>query len=196
MPTKVSISLLISILVLGVISMNVFGFLGFGGSEKWKEEVLLSDGRVIVVEREMMSERGGDEWASNRSGTKPKEYRIRFIDPDGSGKAIEWRTTKKSPGTWPELPLILDVESRQPIVFAIVGISDACEIYIKYIYRNGAWIEEALPNMFEKRMSNLFLRLGANMPEFIDLELKQKEKSNIRTRREFKQVGPSRQVCG
>jgi hypothetical protein len=31
------------------------------GSEKWKEEVQLSDGRIIVVERETIRERGGDE---------------------------------------------------------------------------------------------------------------------------------------
>ncbi|MFM9438477.1 hypothetical protein ACFDR9_005584 [Janthinobacterium sp. CG_23.3] len=36
-----------------------------GGSEKWKEEVQLSDGRVIVVERETIRARGGDEWAHN-----------------------------------------------------------------------------------------------------------------------------------
>jgi len=48
-------------------------------SENWKEEVQLSDGRIIVVERERLGESGGDEWASNRSGSKPKEYRIRFI---------------------------------------------------------------------------------------------------------------------
>ena len=46
------------------------------GSQKWKEEVQLSDGRIIVVEREMVNERGGDEWASNWGGSKSKEYRI------------------------------------------------------------------------------------------------------------------------
>ena len=57
---------------------GLFGL--FGGSNKWKEEVQLSDGRIITVERELLSEAGGDEWASNRSGSKPKEYRI----PDSS----------------------------------------------------------------------------------------------------------------
>jgi len=71
--TKLSIILLVSILILGVTSMNVFGFLfGSTRTEKWKEEVQLSDGPVIVVERETVMERGGDEWAINRSGTKPE----------------------------------------------------------------------------------------------------------------------------
>lgn len=144
------------ILTLGI-SMNAeAGFFGlFGGSEKWKEEVRLSDGRVIVVERELISEAGGDEWASNRSGTKPKEYRIRFSHPDRTQEKIGWQSTKKSPRTWPEVPLVLDMESGQPIVFSLVAISAGCEIYSKYIYHNGAWIEESLPEQFEKRTTNL-----------------------------------------
>ncbi len=108
---KLPIVFIGSILLLIVASTNLFGFLGFGGTEKWKEEVLLNNGRVIVVERETLREGGGGEWASNRSGTKPKEYRIRFAHPDGSGNMIEWRSTKKSPRTYPEFPLILDLES-------------------------------------------------------------------------------------
>lgn len=50
--------LLVAILIMGT-SMNAFGFLGFATTEKWKEEVQLSDGRVIVVERETLRERGG-----------------------------------------------------------------------------------------------------------------------------------------
>lgn len=187
--------LLISILLLGGTGIDVFGFMGFGGSEKWTEEVQLSDGRVIVIEREMLSERGGDEWVSNRSGTKPKEYRIRFTHPDGSGKMIEWRTTKLSPRTWPEIPLILDLESGCPIVFSIVGISAGCEIYSKYIYRNGSWNEEALPDKLEKRISNLFLRLGTDMPKFVDIKAKLKGNSDVRTRRALRHVGPSRLIC-
>ena len=78
------------ILTLGV-SMNAqAGFFGlFGGGEKWKEEVQLSDGRVVVVDRELISEGGGDEWASNRSGSKPKEYRIRFFHSDRAQEKIE-----------------------------------------------------------------------------------------------------------
>lgn len=127
-------------------------------SESWKEEVQLSDGRMIVVERERLGEGGGDEWAFNRSGTKPKEYRIRFVYQDGSGKEVEWRSTKKSPQTWPEIPLILDVEAGQYIVFSIVAISAGCEIYSKYVYRNGLWIEETILENFEKQTTNLFLK--------------------------------------
>ena len=57
--------LVVSSLMVGVTCMNVFAFLGFDGTKKWQEEVKLSDGRIIVVERQTLTERGGDEWASN-----------------------------------------------------------------------------------------------------------------------------------
>lgn len=177
------------LLMLGV-TMNACS-----SSENWKEEVQLSDGRIIVVAQEMLSEGGGDEWASNRSGTKPKEYRIRFAHLDGSGQMIEWRS-KKEFETWPEIPLIVDMEVGQPIVFSIVAISIGCEVYSKYVYRNGAWIEEALPEKFEQRTTNLFLKVGVDMPRFVDLETKRKVNAKPGYRRALKQVGPTRQVCG
>ena len=187
-------SFFLSILVMGVITTSVFGC--FGGTEKWKEEVRLSDGRVINVDRETLREGGGGEIVSNRSGTKPKEHRIRFSNPDGSGKMIEWRSTKKEDQGWPEVPLILDLESGQPIVFASVGIKARCEMYSKYIYRDGVWSEEVLPETFEKRTTNLFIRDGVDMPKFVDLETKRKGNAEIGYSRSLRQVGPTRQICG
>lgn len=177
------------VLTLGV-TMNACS-----STEKWKEEVQLSDGRIMVVERETLRERGGDEWASNRSGTKPKEYRIRFADPDGSGKMVEWRSAKKFE-TWPEIPLILDMVAGQPTVFSLVAISIGCEIYSKYVYRDGASVEEILPEKFEQRTTNLLLRVGVDMPKFVDLETKRKFNKEPGYRRALKQVGPTRKVCG
>jgi hypothetical protein len=190
------------ILIRGLLTMALvafcggagLGFLGFGGTEKWKEEVQLSDGSIIVVDRETLREGGGDEWVSNRSGTKPKEHRIRFGHPDGSGKIIEWRSTKKSPATWPEIPLILDVDSGYPVVFTLIAISEGYEVYCKYGYRGGTWNEEVLPDKFEERTTNLFIRDGVDMPKFVDLETKRKGNAEIGYRRSLKKVGPIRQV--
>lgn len=191
--TKLSFSILIvMILILGVTCINVFAFLGFWGAKKWKEEVQLSDGRIIVVERKALMEGGGDEWAINRGGTKPKEYRIRFAHPDGSGKMIEWRSAKESPRTYPEKPLILDLESGQPIVYTIVAISSGREVYSKYAYRNGIWIEETLPDMFEKRFTNLNLKIDTG---FIDLETKLKNNTKPGYRLNIREVGPQREVA-
>ena len=77
----------ILLLILGVISMDAFGGLfGFGGKEKWKEEVLLHDGHTIVVERSQS--RGG----RHEIGQEPpiKEQSITFTLP-GSNKVIVWK---------------------------------------------------------------------------------------------------------
>jgi len=96
---KMTISLLMSVLTLGgaTACMSLFP-----PTEKWKEEVQLSDGRIIVVERELEFESGGGEWARNRRGIKPAEYRIRFVYPEGSEQIIEWRSLKKQTAHGPK----------------------------------------------------------------------------------------------
>lgn len=66
-------------------SANVFGFLGFGDSIKWKQEVLLHDGRKIIVERSHSY--GG----SREIGQSPSigEQDITFSVP-GSNQRITW----------------------------------------------------------------------------------------------------------
>lgn len=169
---------------------------GCSSDMSWKEEVRLSDGRLIVVDRELLYESGGGELASNHSGSKPKAYLIRFEHPNESGKIIEWRTTKISPKTWPEIPLVFDMESEQPVVFAIVAISPRCEMYSKYVYRNGTWIDEPLPEQFSTRTTNLFFGNGKGMPSLVNLEEKHRRNSGVGYRKALKQVGPSSKVCG
>lgn len=163
------------------------------GSEKWKEEVQLSDGRIIVIERELVLESGGDEWASNRRGVKPKEDRLRFPNPDGSGNVIEWLSIKKDISTWPELPLILDIESGHPIIFSSVSDSRGCRIYSKYLYQNDKWLEEKLPPIFEKRVTNLYVFQNEGL-KFINLGKKRENISDIRNQR-FVEVGPKHPNC-
>ncbi len=163
------------------------------GDQKWEEEVQLSDGRVIVVERELLTESGGDEWALNRSGSKPKEYRIRFEYPEGSGKVVEWKSIKKDSQTWPELPLVLDVEHGVPIVFS-GGYAQGCRVYYKYLYQHVIWIEEYLPPKFEQRATNLLIRSNKENLSLINLETKHKINSDVRSRDNM-QVGPTHPVC-
>lgn len=181
---------------MGLILMMGVSMSACSGEQKWKEEVQLSDGKLIVVERELILESGGDEWVLNRSGSKPKEYRVRLEHPAGSGKIIEWRSTKQDMQTWPEKPLILDLEGGQPILFSIVAIDIACEVYSKYAYRNGLWSEEALPLVFEMQNTNLFIKAGVDMPGFVNFETKRKINSSVDFRRSLKQVGPKKIICG
>jgi len=179
------------ILMMGV-SMSACG----SGSQKWKEEVQLTDGKIIIVDREMIRVAGGDEWASNRSGSKPKEYRIRLAYPVGSGQMIEWHSTKIDSQTWPEVPLIFDMESGQPMVYSIVAISSGCEVYSKYVYQNSVWIEEPLPERFELHTSNLLFGSQRDLPAIVNLEEKRKRNSDVGYRKALKQVGPDLKVCG
>lgn len=175
-------------LILGV-SMTACG----AGSIKWKEEVQLRDGKVIVVERELVLEAGGDEWASNRKGVKPKERYIRFIDKDGSNKKIEWRSLKKDISTRPEIPLILDVMTEQWVIFSAIPKPNGCLIYNKYLYKNGVWIEEKLPPAFEQRTTNLYLFQNEGL-SYIDLNKKRENIDDIRNHR-LVQVEPLHPNC-
>lgn len=184
------------VLIFGASMGALAGWFGFGRSEKWTEEVLLRDGQIIVIEREQINEGGGDEWASNRSGTKPKEYRIRIDFPVGSGKKIEWRSSKMDSFRWPEVPLVFEVESGQLTVFTLVAISNACEIYSKYAYRDGGWVEVLLPDQFDPRPTNLLFGNRKDMPSLLNLSEKGKRNSGSGYRRALKQVGPNKKVCG
>lgn len=181
------------VLILGA-SLTACG----AGSEKWKEEVQLSDGKIIIVERELVLESGGDEWASNRSGSKPKEYRIQFADPNGSGKMIEWHSTKKDISTWPEIPLILYMLQGKLVVFSAIFTPSGCLMYNKYSHQNGVWVEEKLSPTFEQRATNLFVFGDKDFKKFIDVKTKiaivSKHYSADRSDR-YDQVGPTHPNC-
>jgi len=138
---------------------------------------------------------GGGEWVSNPTLSKPKEYRIRFANPDGSGTMIEWRSQKKSPQNYPEKPMSLDVDSGQLVIFTLIGVGPRCEMYNKYVYRNGIWIEEALPEKFEPRQTNLYFGGLGDIPKLVDLETKRKIKKSGFSRKAVRQVGPNREIC-
>ena len=179
---------------LGLLLMMGVSMSACSGDQKWKEEVQLSDGRLIVVDRELLTEGGGDELAFNHSGVKPKEYLIRVEHPNGSGKIIEWHSTKKDKQTWPELPLVLDVENGMPVIFSSVTNPSHCHMYFKYIWQSEMWIEEPLPPQFEKRITNLLIRSNKENLPLINLETKRKMNSDVRAQ-DYKQVGPKHLDC-
>jgi len=71
---------------IGVTSMNACGFLGFGKTASWKEEVLLHDGSKIIVER--WQKRGGDHEIGQEPGIA--EQSVTFTLP-GTKKTIQWK---------------------------------------------------------------------------------------------------------
>ncbi|HGJ9314913.1 TPA: hypothetical protein ACRMK9_000133 [Pseudomonas aeruginosa] len=176
------------------ISVSACAMLFDSGNSDWEEEVLLSDGRVIVVERETIYVPGGDEYVFNRSGIKADEYRIRFSDPGGSERVIEWRSTKKSPQTYPEVPLVFDLISGRPVVFTLIDTSICCEVYSKYVYQNGRWIEEGLPEKFEVHKTNLLFGSEKDLPKLVTIKERIKRNDGARYRKSLEQVGPDREV--
>lgn len=167
-------------------------------NERWGEEVQLSDGRVIVLERETLNEPGGDEWANNRAGIKPREYRVRFTEPEpeAGGSTIEWKSIKKSPRTWPETPLVLDTEAGHPVLYSVVHTSLACEVYSKYRYEGGGWKEQTLPDRFEPLATNLLIAIGSEMAKFVTLQEKRVSNAEAGYRETLLRVGPNRTTCG
>jgi len=81
---KGTLGLLVTLLIMGI-SMDAFGFLGFGNSVSWQEEVLLHDGQKIIAER---SQSYGGRHEIGQSAPI-KELAISFKLP-GLNKSITW----------------------------------------------------------------------------------------------------------
>ncbi len=166
---------------------------------KWSEEVQLSNGQMIVVERETQHRPGGGELFRG-SGWRPQQYVIRFKYPPNSEQVIEWRSTKMDgeSAREPEYPLLLDIETPngRPTVISFHHLRGACYEYLRYTYLNGAWTEDPLPAEFEARESNLYLpAAGLDLPGKVSLELKRKENADIRYSIRFKKIGPKQMDC-
>lgn len=190
---------------------------------KWQEEVKFSTGEVIVVERETRFKGGGNPFQGAAD-----LMTMRFRNPLDAKEMIEWRTVrygarnyappempfardvgpgKGGPhitGYSPEIPLLLDMEKdmkRLVLITRSSGMSEGCDEYFRYRYKNGAWSDDMLPEVFETRPSNLLL--GADeisTPAQITLDFKRKFEADYHrwTRYDirFQKVGPDRCLCG
>lgn len=173
--------------------------LSLAGCEKkvtWQEEVKLSPGETIIIEREVRHAGGGTAWPQGQ-GSIPREHIIRFRYPAQTGPLIEWRSTKLSPATYAELPLVLDIDgARTCFIFTRHWIDEACIQYVKYQFQNGAWTETTLADDIETYPTNLFLAAGSNKIEgLISIAEKNQENSSFGYPKHLKKVGPKRVLC-
>lgn len=90
------------ILTMGA-GMNAFGFLGFGNSVNWQEEVLLHDGNKIIVDRSQVL--GKHPTLDSRERRTLEEEWV-FPVP-GTERKISWKTGFKTPPEGPCLMLVL-----------------------------------------------------------------------------------------
>jgi hypothetical protein len=165
--------------ILSLITLNSYaGLFGFGG-DSWQEEVLLHDGRKLVVERQ--TERGG----RHEIGQKPSYIRqtLSFKHP-ASGRQMVWED-KATPdlGNSNFLPMALDVYSET--VYLVVTPMGCLSYnkwgrpnppYVVFRYDDKAWnrvnldelpAETKVPNMISSSPDTEVERLGKR---FIDSE--------------------------
>lgn len=164
---------------------------------KWQEEVKLSTGEIITIDREVKHKGGGAAWPRGQ-GSVPMEHLIRFRYPAQTGPLIEWRSTRLEPqGTYAELPLVLDLGADKTwLIITRHWITGACIRYVKYQFRNGIWTEPSLPEDIDIHSTNLFLAAGSNeIKGLISLAEKVQENASIGYPKHLRKVGPKRVIC-
>lgn len=103
---------LIATVTLGI-SMNAFGFLGFGSSATWKEDVLLHDGKTIVMERKQTY--GGKPTIDSRERSVLDEEWT-FQNP-ANQKHLVWKNDLRRPPEGSSLMLmILGIKDGAPYI--------------------------------------------------------------------------------
>jgi hypothetical protein len=147
------------------------------GTYRWKEEVQLSDGRVIVIERTQKYTGSGGaghgcaycalEWAQISFGIDGKEY--------------VWQSQR-----FAEEPMILDVIGNIPVVvtlprnscFKSEMIPGEYRLHLFTLYRNDAWeIHEEFPDqkVFSRNITNYSMHVRGRYKSYISLADKSEE---------------------
>lgn len=147
-------------IVFSLITLNSYaGWFGFGG-DSWQEEVLLHDGRKLVVERQI--ERGG----RHEIGQKPSYIRqtLSFKHP-ASGRQIVWED-KATPdlGNSAFLPMAIDIYDNT--VYLVVSLM-GCLSYNKWGRPNPPYVVFKFVDKTWNRIELEELPLETNVPNLI-----------------------------
>lgn len=129
-------------------------------SESWKEEVRLSDGRLIVVKRTAKGTITRDI-AMRATGWKPKETTLRIAQVDGAAKPPVWRSFL--------IPVVMDYDpasSTWSVVATYMWCSTWYDMgrpvspYVQYISVGGdAWRVVPLQPGWVGRQANLLTHI-------------------------------------
>lgn len=164
---------------------------------EWQEEVMLSNGTTIQIERKTLLNPGGAEIATG-SGYSPSKYIIKMEYPFGSNHYIEWASHTMPATLHPEFPLVLDVQSgdERPYMITIGWASDSCYEYMKYEYIGDQWKQQKLPEAFHVMETNLYLGSArSSISKHIGLAQKRELLAKGRYSSVYKTVGPKRTGC-
>jgi hypothetical protein len=153
------------------------GFLGFGGTS-WKEEVLLHDGRKIIVERTV--ERGG----RHEIGQKPpyKNQSVSFTLPSTNEK-IKWEDSfTEDVGSANFLPMLVDILNGSAY---LVASPMGCQSYNKWGRPNPPYVVFKYQNKNWNRITIQELPVEIKTPNMIfsmpDIKVEEIGKSLIST---------------
>ncbi|WHZ22881.1 MAG: hypothetical protein OJF47_001993 [Nitrospira sp.] len=183
------------IVVAEICACAVVGALPFGG-DSWQEEVLLHDGRKLVVERSQ-SYGGGHEIGQP---SPIKEHSIAFMLPE-SGKRITWTSEyDESLGGTNLKPLALHILKNTPYIVVTPNLMLSYNKwgrpnppYVFFKYEDGGWKRigiETFPPEFKNInlvISTLAHRKILNHQGFVSLEMVAKLNSSL-TQVEYKTI--------
>lgn len=190
------IFIFILILNLGVATVTACGFMGFGDTAKWKEEVLLHDGRKIVVER--WQKHGG----RHEPGQEPdiKEHSITFTLP-GTKQFIRWKDEYSEEIGRSNFKLVaLHILNATPYIITTPRLCISYNKwgrpnppYVIFKYERNAWKRIGLPELpIEFKNINLVITTSGDEEELVKLGLasaeKVKELNSSLTQAEYKTI--------
>lgn len=142
---------------------------------QWQEEVLLSDGRMLLVER-TASMKGLQEWGGP-GGMKDQRYSLQFTLPDGK-PAPRWNGVN--------MPMIFDYNPALGGWYLISNIA-MCEEwqaagrpnppYVAYRLQDNAWKRIRIdPRLYGKRFNmQQSINYKDGMPKLVTLQIKEKQ---------------------
>ncbi len=162
----------------------------------WHEQVSLSKGEVITIEREVLLEGGGAAWPQGQ-GSRPRQHIIRFQPTPGIDASTEWQSSKLDASTYAELPVVLDVSGNKSwFILTALPLNASCVQYLKYELRDGKWQEVRLDGPIGTYVSNLTLRAGSvEIKRLVTIGSKIIDLSDYGFVALQKQVGPRHVEC-
>jgi len=131
----IGIIFLLVFIFIGVTNMNASGFLGFGNTMEWKEEVQLHDGTKIVVERFYHL---GSKPTFESTERRALDETVGFVLP-GSNRKVTWTTDFRDRKSEPNSLnlLVLDIVNGTPYIATYAA---GCIAYNKWKRPNPPYI--------------------------------------------------------
>jgi hypothetical protein len=168
----------------------------------WQEELQLSTGETIMIDRAVILEPGSG--LPPYMGPSTKAYHIRFRYPAQTGSVIEWNLQRWNflkNHRYEENPLVLDLsQDKVWFIYTTRTVGTHCIRYVRYQFQKGVWIETPLSDGFvDVRPTNLFLAGAKNVKDGGIISLSEKKaqlRSSSNPASYKKQVGPQQITSG